>query len=1005
MKYRCLILAFPLLFSLSNCVKVTDLDDNASISACRITEVSPDAVIFNDPVVEEGSIILPMDYGKYEFPVTVTLEIRTKQTIDKILGLDEGNRLLFENESTVRKIHLIALSGVIHSYDISIEVAPRSDEAVVKSVLLKEYSPAASMISGQVVIDIVDNIIDLYALKEGSLPLTVCLDMELSEGARMEDPGKEHTFVINAYDKAIPFTVIAESGKKEIWHIRLRGVTLIEDMSQTDRETWERMSPLGPYQILLEPKELQLIGILCDGVNSRFVTTVRNNEIPFPWNVRFGFDLAPYILTINLFSEEHLVIDGWDDIRTFYLVDILSLCARAWELNWDRWLNPAGLVKSFSISQYRSLNDEIRLGQPVIDTLHSTVEIPMLEGKDFPLHITDYQMTVSDYASDDLTSDITFDSYSTILPFTVTSQSGIQRQWTLQLDPWFKTGRDILSFTVESFHSKEGLVRLESNTASIDKDNNTVTLVLKAGNDFPLVIDRFGLELSSGATLQENYAGGIRFNAIDQVIPLTVVAESGETKEWKLQLVDERIENLEAMVLDYRIVSYQGTSQTVNNILLQEKGLVDTLSRTVTLVIDDWSLKMPVTVNGIINLSKNARLQGDVTTLEHSLVFNSTDEQYHFSVTSESGTNITQWTLKLEDRSPVRLSGAEVVNFVTGGPSSGFIFDQKFLEPDTGTIVLLVHTRPSPDAQLTIKPRITVSEKARLLGITSGVQLTLSFTQPTVFKVMAEDDTVREWQIRLIYAPQVPNSSFDEWGKVDDVMNILPSNGKGWTTGNNSQLIGTNRVGGKDSPYAAEMLTQLKIVDLVMVKIRSLAAGAVLLGKFNFSVSVDAVMDPASMSALGIPFTADSNPVGFEIDYNYQSGGQRIYTEAYKKYVLGIPTPAFKDPVKISGYDKGLIATELHYYEGENWKYDLNNRPTLIAASEVLTEGTAGWSRARMVFNKVPGKENLKMTHLVVRMSSSYQGNEYKGAEGSRLTVDNFRLIYYLPGNNAIILE
>ena len=164
-------------------------------------------------------------------------------------------------------------------------------------------------------------------------------------------------------------------------------------------------------------------------------------------------------------------------------------------------------------------------------------------------------------------------------------------------------------------------------------------------------------------------------------------------------------------------------------------------------------------------------------------------------------------------------------------------------------------------------------------------------------------------------------------------------------------------------------------------------------------------MDPASMSALGIPFTADSNPVGFEIDYNYQSGGQRIYTEAYKKYVLGIPTPAFKDPVKISGYDKGLIATELHYYEGENWKYDLNNRPTLIAASEVLTEGTAGWSRARMVFNKVPGKENLKMTHLVVRMSSSYQGNEYKGAEGSRLTVDNFRLIYYLPGNNAIILE
>jgi len=58
-----------------------------------------------------------------------------------------------------------------------------------------------------------------------------------------------------------------------------------------------------------------------------------------------------------------------------------------------------------------------------------------------------------------------------------------------------------------------------------------------------------------------------------------------------------------------------------------------------------------------------------------------------------------------------------------------------------------------------------------------------------------------------------------------------------------------------------------------------------------------------------------------------------------------------------------------------------------------------------MVFNKVPGKENLKMTHLVVRMSSSYKGDEFMGADGSKLIVDNFKLIYYLPGDTATILE
>ena len=115
MKYRGLILALLILSHLAGCVKVASLDDRASIASCLITDVSPEAVIFNEPQVEEGSIILPMDYGKYEFPVTVTLNIKTAQAIDKILGLDTDNTLVFENPETVRKIHLIALSGVVHS--------------------------------------------------------------------------------------------------------------------------------------------------------------------------------------------------------------------------------------------------------------------------------------------------------------------------------------------------------------------------------------------------------------------------------------------------------------------------------------------------------------------------------------------------------------------------------------------------------------------------------------------------------------------------------------------------------------------------------------------------------------------------------------------------------------------------------------------------------------------------------------------------------------------------
>jgi len=105
----------------------------------------------------------------------------------------------------------------------------------------------------------------------------------------------------------------------------------------------------------------------------------------------------------------------------------------------------------------------------------------------------------------------------------------------------------------------------------------------------------------------------------------------------------------------------------------------------------------------------------------------------------------------------------------------------------------------------------------------------------------------------LIYAPQVYNSGYEEWGTVDGIRNILPSNGNGWTTGNNAQVIGTTSVTGKDSPTAALMLTQLKSVNLIVINVTSLAAGAVFLGKFNFSMDVDAVMNPTSMSDFGIP--------------------------------------------------------------------------------------------------------------------------------------------------------
>jgi len=38
-------------------------------------------------------------------------------------------------------------------------------------------------------------------------------------------------------------------------------------------------------------------------------------------------------------------------------------------------------------------------------------------------------------------------------------------------------------------------------------------------------------------------------------------------------------------------------------------------------------------------------------------------------------------------------------------------------------------------------------------------------------------------------------------------------------------------------------------------------------------------------------------------------------------------------------------------------------------------------------------------------MTSSYQGDLFKGADKSTLNVDNFKLVYYEPSNEAVLLD
>ncbi|MFY9115817.1 MAG: PCMD domain-containing protein [Bacteroidales bacterium] len=1006
MKYMHVLLLPLLVMALSQCVKVTELDDYASVKSCAITSFTPQTVVFDTPVVEESNILIPMKYGKYEFPVTVTLDIVTEQKIDKILGLDENNTLTFNSPETVRKFHLVALSGVPHAYTVSIEVADLSEEASVTDARLITYTPPHILLSGELDIDVVASQVILYVLEGQEFPLHATFGLSLSPGASvegLEEASGYYTVAFPSCDTPVPFTVLAESGRKETWSLLAARVVLATDPAQTEPGVWGRLQPQEPIALLLDTTGPQIMEWVKEPARSLFTAFLKDYGTPFPWEAKLSYSQGPYVIVLDRKESNNFQITKWGQQDTLYLADKLTRTARSWIFSWEKWLNTAHNVTSFQILEYTSQRQEIILNTPAIDTLTAKITIPFREGKDFPLDITAYRVEVSENAAANLSGTLSFATYKDAVPFRITSESGLERTWNIVLAPWFQTEAEVLDFRVVSYRSASNLVTLKNKQAVVNPSDSTVRLVLKAGYDFPFVIENYILEISPKAVLQENYANGMVFETIEDRLPLTLVAESGDVKEWKLVLEDERTEVTEALVLDYRIHDYSGTTLTDNNLVLRTTPDLDTAARTITFTIEDWSNKMPLTVNGTVHISKNAQLSGGITSLQHTLLFHTPDEEYRFEVISESGTNRTQWTIRLEDRSKARLNQANIVDFITGPPSSGFTFDYKYLEVDKAAITLLVAERPSGQAVLTIKAALVLSEGAVLYdGLLAGAPLELSFDKPYSFTVMAEDETFKEWQIQLIHAPQVPNSRFEEWGVVNKIFNILPSNGKGWTSGNNSQISGTFRDTGPDGSYAVKLLTVLKTVDLGLVRITSLAAGTLLLGSFNFSINTEAIMNPTSMTDFGIPFKADDNPVGFEIDYNYKAGAQMVQTEPYVG-LMGIP--AFRDPRKIPGKDMASIIVELHESTPGRFDYYKNYEKTIIAGYHLYTDGTPGWRRERFIFAKTPGKEHVGMTHLVVRCSSSQNGHFYMGADGSTLLLDNFHLLYYIPSENAVLLK
>ena len=112
-----LLIVLPLFFS--SCTKVSELSDEAEVVSFRITKVS-DGVTLNldNIVVKDNEVLIPVEFGRKNFPLTISTEVGFSKTTDEIKSVDSQplnlKEFTFNDVYALKEFYLIAESGKPH---------------------------------------------------------------------------------------------------------------------------------------------------------------------------------------------------------------------------------------------------------------------------------------------------------------------------------------------------------------------------------------------------------------------------------------------------------------------------------------------------------------------------------------------------------------------------------------------------------------------------------------------------------------------------------------------------------------------------------------------------------------------------------------------------------------------------------------------------------------------------------------------------------------------------
>lgn len=308
---------------------------------------------------------------------------------------------------------------------------------------------------------------------------------------------------------------------------------------------------------------------------------------------------------------------------------------------------------------------------------------------------------------------------------------------------------------------------------------------------------------------------------------------------------------------------------------------------------------------------------------------------------------------------------------------------QTVIDPEALTVTLSFNE--GEDLSAKTPSLITISNMAT---IDPPATLARDFTDPVIYTVTAEDGSQADWEIIATVAeaqPQLPNSNFELWYDAGGYMQPGENASSTiWDTANAGVTIaGAANTTPEDLGNGDLAVKMVSVRAPLLVR---MAAATLYTG--SFTDGFPDPIDPRSNIDFGTLFSG--RPDAFRIDYRYLPGAEYLDGR-------GNPLPGGDQAdiyVLLENRDNEQIQrVGTGWFRSDATVEDWTTLEVPIKYGQ-LTAADPEFEYANIRAGETWAAPDTRPTHIIVVFSSSALGDDFTGAIGSELWVNNFELVY-----------